>query len=107
MGTYTVKVDINGCIAEHSVAPDEVDDPFAELNVYPNPVTDKVNINFPANVAGPSSISIVSSSGQIVYSEEFSLGRTITIKTADLSAGIYIVRIVVGDTVISRRILKI
>ena len=62
----------------------------SNFNIYPNPTTDNVSINFTEAVSG--SISLVDLHGNVVATKSIS-GNTSNISTSDLASGVYVVKI--------------
>jgi hypothetical protein len=84
----------------------------SENRVYPNPVTDKLNIEISSVNSDKATISIIDQSGKTVVSvqEVFSKDKkTIKLNTTNLSAGWYLLNIknAAGDQILSRKIIKI
>lgn len=66
-----------------------------ELNVYPNPATDKVNVTFEAN-GGNYSIEITDLAGRVVLTESFTNltgSQTIELNTSNLKVGNYLINV--------------
>lgn len=71
----------------------------AELNVYPNPSTGLFNID----IKGTYEVSIVSITGQIVYSNTFTNNAVLNL--SEQPAGIYFLRLKTDNKVINKRII--
>jgi hypothetical protein len=73
------------------------------FNIFPNPAHDKIAITFTGELTFPSWISIYNSIGEIVYEEE-TLAKS---KLLDVSipAGIYIVKVISGEKIYTRRLI--
>lgn len=68
----------------------------AELNVYPNPANNLMNLSFVLNKSSNVSVEVVNSLGQSVYSkvEAFNSGKnTLAINTNDFANGVYFLKI--------------
>ena len=74
------------------------------ISIYPNPVQDELWIDY-AN-SQPFSINIINEMGKIVVSAESSDNKT-SVVISDLPGGIYFVRIISDDRVITRKIVKV
>lgn len=62
----------------------------AVISIYPNPVTELVNIRLNNEYSGKLSYSVFNSAGQLIlHSEIMSDGMLLTINVSDLAAGIY------------------
>lgn len=73
---------------------------FNNLKLYPNPVTDILNIEFPT----PVSFSIFNMMGELIFTGE-STGKNL-IQTSNWDRGGYFIRIYSGENYISRKIMK-
>ena len=66
---------------------------FGDINVYPNPARDKVNISFASKVNGPLSIKLYDISGKevrTIYNGQMTQGtKRVSVDVAGLSAGMY------------------
>lgn len=67
-----------------------------QLSVYPNPTTDVINISQPIKEA-----TIYDLSGRLIYK-----GNESTISLLGLNDGLYILRIEIGDVLITKKIIK-
>ena len=75
------------------------------MEVYPNPATDMANISFSVKDAGVAKIEILNAVGQVIVSQDLgtiSGQQNISMNTADLASGMYIVRISVGENITTR-----
>jgi len=70
------------------------------LNIYPNPVRDKLNINYEKQI---NDVKLFDISGKVVYERSVGSGEVV-INVADFQQGIYILQIVTRDGVHSRKI---
>lgn len=82
-----------------------VEDSESDLNlkVYPNPVADELKIEIKGSI-GITYFEIINSNGNVVSSGNFT--ETTSIKTSDLSSGIYLVKFENNNSVKLRRIVK-
>lgn len=79
------------------------------LEVYPNPVKDNCNIVIYNNNMSATDISIINSNGKIVKKSMINQGSifsVISLNTADLSAGCYILRVESNGTIATKKIIK-
>ena len=60
------------------------------INIYPNPISEIVNIQF--ETAGTYLVEVMDMTGKIVYAQQ-TAEQNLQIKTADLTAGIYVINI--------------
>lgn len=108
-GSYTVIVSINGCSSEESDAfvvlvTASADKMTNELQIYPNPVKDKLVVIMGAN-QGDKQITITGLDGKIFYQEN-TVALKATIDTAHLMAGVYVVHIRDNKGVSSYKVIK-
>lgn len=70
-------------------------DPATALTLYPNPVSDVLNIRINANVAGNAQIRIFSATGTVVWKTvaEFTAGKATSLNVSSLNPGSYILEI--------------
>ncbi|MGV9012982.1 MAG: T9SS type A sorting domain-containing protein [Flavobacteriales bacterium] len=83
---------------------------IAELNVWPNPVSNELNVSFNSAQAGPSLITVIGMDGRMVLREDHrsALGsNTVKLNTASLAPGLYMLRIEDGTQRIPQRFLKV
>lgn len=79
-----------------------------ELQVFPNPVKDKLNISLQNAPCGMYVVELVSLSGQVYYSEihdDFSVSKGIQIAVDELQSGNYLVRMVYGNKSVTRKVM--
>jgi hypothetical protein len=79
-----------------------------KVTMLPNPATTQTTISFEAAQKGSASVSIMSVSGQEVYSEvlgEVTSGK-VSVPLQNLPAGMYMVRIACGTEVINQKLIK-
>ena len=72
------------------------------INIYPNPASDIINISFSKNIKGK--LSIVDLFGSIVKSEQID-ENSMTINVSNLCTGIYILKIEIDSKVINKKLL--
>ena len=75
------------------------------IKVFPNPATDVVNITVSNNI---STIQVMNYLGMIVYSENITQEKTITLNTSRYSAGNYLIRCVTnnGQTITKKIVIE-
>lgn len=85
-----------------------VSDPF--LRVYPNPVTDVLNIEYSLDKDAAISVQLYSLMGSLIKStgkQKVSAGTHVQyLNCADLSPGTYILKVVAGEKVLSEKVIK-
>ena len=66
-----------------------------ELNMYPNPVADMLNVTFKAEKQKQYTVSVMSNTGQLVYEKQITsdVENNLQINTSELAEGIYFVKI--------------
>jgi hypothetical protein len=76
------------------------------INAYPNPVVDFVNVEFFGEKARAFRITVININGTIVYTEDLNFGERYwhlqEIPVTSLARGLYFIRVVSTDGVISR-----
>ena len=76
------------------------------VNLYPNPVSDKVYFTFD-QLTEPATISISTISGQTIKSKELAIGQVSdSIEMQDLTPGIYFVNITSGKNMNTYKLNK-
>ena len=112
-GTYTVSLTVSdyftsntrtrtGFIQAGPIGVDE-NEPGSEVDIYPNPVTNELHISAGFEI---NSVSMFDISGQQILTRE-GTGTRQVIKTGDLPAGIYMIRIDTEKGRVSKRILVV
>ncbi len=78
------------------------------LSVYPNPITDKVNIQFNLSENQNVSVKLYNAVGQVAYNSilgNLAAGvQNITINTTNLPSGIYVMDLSIGGTSVSKKL---
>jgi len=81
--------------------PNSIEETNAQkVSIYPNPVNDVLNVN----AAGFDKVEIVNFLGQVVYSNQVT-ATDFQINTADLTAGVYFIRLS-GDNTVTKKFVK-
>jgi len=75
------------------------------MNIYPNPVTDRLHITV-ANARGEISIQLINAMGQTVRSLRSNSGNTLDIPVNDLTKGLYVIAVSNGTMKYAGKILK-
>lgn len=78
-------------------------DEFAGISVYPNPVTDVLNISNENGLV--ESVEVISTTGSVVYTSAVS-SNNFTVNTAGLNAGIYFVNVRTANGVKTFKVVK-
>lgn len=113
-GTYSVFVkDNNNCIqsASFSVGTTtgvlNAENSFEKLDVFPNPATNYINLNFSLKAYKDVKIDLYDLSGQSVFQEEFSTlkDKQTTLDISNLSAGTYVLKLSLPEGNAFRKII--
>lgn len=111
-GSYTLTVtDANGCEVSQSITVTGVDELNRAYNIslYPNPNNGQFVLNMEGLAGEVISYSIVDNSGRIVSSKDMGVIRASRVETIDMmgaAAGIYQIRLSVGNEMHSMRFVK-
>ena len=100
-GDYYVQVtDSNGCKSEFSEKiywkfnSISFENEYKDISIYPNPISENLNISFDDNLKIPQKIQIINILSDIVWSHEIDLKiKTLKIDLSELINGFYIIRI--------------
>ncbi len=77
---------------------------FGQFNMYPNPATDKLNIEFQDLQASQLSVSVTDLSGRIVKQAESTISQNkLTINTSGLTGGTYVIRVTDNQKVLVKK----
>lgn len=77
-----------------------------DVIVFPNPVNDIFNIKGLNSIEGNKQVTIVSVTGSVVYSSAFEQQDNVIIPAQNMSAGIYLLRIVTNAGIVQHKIVK-
>lgn len=75
------------------------------LQIYPNPSKGTVNISSRLQTNGESLFNIYDMNGRLVMSKKIDLNNSAPIDANSLSTGVYVVKITVGDTMYTQKLL--
>ncbi|TAK38615.1 MAG: T9SS type A sorting domain-containing protein [Saprospiraceae bacterium] len=112
-GTYVLQVtDANGCTATDSVAVENVTstaDPELEsrISVFPNPVSGELHIAFDLGVSAEVRVGVYDLDGRLVLPmvQEKLQARNLTLDMTHQAPGIYILKMVVNEVVVVKRVV--
>ena len=112
-GNYSVSTSINGCVANSGnerVVTANNSPLNRTFSIFPNPISNNSNIqfNFRNEYLGIYEIEVISISGGRLYAqriEKSSFETSGIINTSDLSPGLYIVKVLVGDEFSQRKFI--
>lgn len=78
--------------------------PAEDILVYPVPANQEMHIKLPGKLASPAMIQMVDQTGRITINDKIAVGTdSKTVNTSDLSSGVYILQIDVGNGNITRK----
>jgi hypothetical protein len=77
--------------------------PTIKFNVYPNPVSDVLNLE--CTTAEPVQVQIFSSMGELVYEKQNVSVNRLNIDMSTLSAGLYTVNLTSAKQTVSKKVL--
>ena len=83
---------------------------FSNVNTWPNPVNDVLNLTLQSRLQGTVSATITDLSGRVVTTTSLGVNggsNRITLPVADLKAGLYVISISNGSTFTSERFVKV
>ncbi|MFM7859482.1 MAG: T9SS type A sorting domain-containing protein, partial [Flammeovirgaceae bacterium] len=107
-GSYQVQVTLDGCTGEFSqhqpVVITGVEANSILIDLYPNPVTEVLSISF-GGIAGKKQVTVFALTGESILSSSTESG-SIEMNVANLSAGMYLARIVVNGVVQTKKLSK-
>lgn len=79
------------------------DKPITNLNIYPNPASDILSIEH--DLSGPLRVQITTTSGQLVYSEQFPTSTRIDLNITSFAPGIYLLEILSQERSVTKKIV--
>ncbi|MCF8318504.1 MAG: choice-of-anchor J domain-containing protein [Haliscomenobacter sp.] len=104
-----IQTEANTCLATIDI--NEIVSSDLGINVYPNPMSDRANVEFSLTTIENVTISVYNTFGQLVISQELGqLAAGQYTKSIDLSgntSGVYQIMIQIGSTIISRKVTLI
>jgi hypothetical protein len=103
---YRIKsVDVDGKVQHTNTV--EVTTTGNGVVVYPNPAQDVLNVSFAH--AGDSRLELYSVEGRLVFSHSFDKNGAVThsIDISTLPAGVYLLKVITGNSVVSSKITKL
>ena len=113
-GNYTVDVTLSsGCTAisgkfVYVIAGTAGDKSDIGLSVFPVPATNLLNVLFSAKAAAALKISLISSSGQVIYTSAQALDAgnfSTVINVANVTPGTYVLKLLLGQKVYSSKVI--
>jgi GEVED domain/Secretion system C-terminal sorting domain/Fibronectin type III domain len=105
---YTESFEFNTCLT--GTEEEVLSQSISALNVYPNPFTDRIQLDFELQKASNISVQLFNLNGQLVQalqSDNLSSGaQRIELVANDLSAGMYLIQLATEEDVIIRKLVK-
>lgn len=98
---------LNAAISVGEFAGVEEENNQIGLSIYPNPAVDAANIYFNVQETSNVTVQVMNSLGQMVYTNnlgEVNGSQMVQFNTTDLNSGVYLVNVIVGDVVTTKRI---
>jgi hypothetical protein len=93
-----------------TVSAGELNKPYKNLNIFPNPVSDELNISFISEMKSELEIHIINVLGQLITTittgKNYNNENKISIPTDNLQSGIYLIRINTEENYITRKFIK-
>ncbi|QOW09891.1 T9SS type A sorting domain-containing protein [Kaistella flava (ex Peng et al. 2021)] len=93
----------NGNGINQTMSTKEID--HLEIQIYPNPATTEININFKKTIKENVNIILTDISGKILYSKEFLNKQNIKINTSEFAKGNYILSIKSDQKTFNKKII--
>jgi len=88
---------------QENVATGYAEEKLSDLLIYPNPAHDLLNI---CNIDELKHIDIQNLAGSIVWSSDFSMGKSVTVPISGLKDGLYIINIKTSNKLICKKFIK-
>ena len=109
-GNYAVEITLGSCVdtsACTNVVITNIDEMgMKNINIYPNPTKDDINIELPLNELTSFDVSVYSVTGKLVYKNtQFNVNKLV-INTANWDKGIYFIQLISNNQTITEKIIK-
>ncbi|MDP4251649.1 MAG: T9SS type A sorting domain-containing protein [Bacteroidota bacterium] len=98
-----MQADIDGKQSYSPIVLISLESRYADISVYPNPVTDQIKISFPS--ANRYEVSLINIAGQILYSKDLADGNNLELNVSGFKPGIYFIHIMHEAVSETRKIL--
>jgi hypothetical protein len=98
-----MQTDIDGKFTYSQIISVNFGNKLSEINLYPNPATDQVNILF--NVSGKYEVALLNSNGQFMIHPVLINGLNTVLNVSELKSGIYFIRIRHDGIQVTRKVL--
>lgn len=72
------------------------------VKIYPNPVDEKLELDFATSLKITGQITIINNIGDVIYTKKLNNSSHENINVHDLPAGVYLLKLINGDEIISR-----
>jgi hypothetical protein len=79
-----------------------------QVQVYPNPASDYVNIAIQTETAGEAEVSIIDMTGKVIGTRTYDMNTgasVLSFNTSNTPAGIYILQVILGNSIAQKRII--
>jgi|GEM_PF-3925433 len=94
------------CIARRPITPKEGLSTVGDFNIYPNPSKESFTLGFDAALESDGFVTLYNSIGQEVSSQGLSAwSREYSVNISSLAAGVYLVKVELGDAIRTKRII--
>jgi hypothetical protein len=103
-------VDMSGKFSYSKVVPVKLDQPHSVFSIYPNPVDNYATLNLYADKPGTAMMRVIDNSGKPITSKTFTVSNGNNSVLIDhlgfLPKGIYVVQVMVNNTLYNEKIIK-
>ena len=109
-GNYAVEVTLGSCVDTSTctnVIITNIDEVGMEnINIYPNPTKDDINVELPLNEFTSVEVKIYSVTGKLVYKNAQHNVNKLVINTANWDKGLYFIQLISNNQTITKKIIK-
>ena len=79
----------------------------SEVQIYPNPANEKINIRFPIDAVQKFEIALVSIQGQVLFLTETVVSKEseLEIDITDFSTGLHFLQISMGESIFTKKLI--
>jgi hypothetical protein len=85
----------------------EMNGAIADIAIYPNPVSDFLNIDIRSEGRDEATVSLIDISGRVVYNGSITGHKTIDLKELKLNPGLVFIRAEIGHRVVSKKLIYV
>jgi hypothetical protein len=79
--------------------------PIRYTKIYPNPTAGKITIEFVGEINRNIKIELINSQGQIVFSRDNIIEKSLDIDISHLQKGVYLLNVIFGNSSVSDKII--